>query len=197
MMCDECAYELKDVCDYYIGSPAEIPGLGAPYDQIVPAMMEKETFYKSICDKYAQEYDDGVPLAVVKSSEMAQLAEATKTILQSMKANDNLQQYPDLSDLIYYLDRNLYDANHFMMAYATEAEYYSWKQAFDKAVVYKKFAKDWDTMSHVSFFDFDMTEENYGGVSMFIPQWKLQNTDNERIKKMGWYYAAGYSSVGW
>jgi hypothetical protein len=49
----------------------------------------------------------------------------------------------------------------------------------------------------VSFFDFDMTEENYGGVSMFIPQWKLQNTDNVLIKKMGWYYAAGYSSVGW
>ena len=197
MMCAECAYELKDVCDYYIGSPAEIPGKGAPYNTVVPAMMEKETFYKSICDNYAQYYNNNVPLAVVKSSEMGQLAAATKTVLQSMKAADNLQQYPNLSNLIYYLDHNLYDANHFIKTNATEAEYNSWKQAFDKAVVYKKFAKKWDTMNHVSFFDFDMTEEYFGGVSMFIPQWKLQNTDNVLIKKMGWYYAAGYSSVGW
>ena len=197
MMCAECAYELKDVCDYFIASPAEIPGKGAPYNTVVPAMMEKETFYKSICDNYAQYYNNNVPLAVVKSSEMAQLAAATKTVLQSMKAADNLQQYPNLSNLIYYLDHNLYDANHFIKTNATEAEYNSWKQAFDKAVVYKKFAKKWDTMNHVSFFDFDMTEEYFGGVSMFIPQWKLQNTDNVLIKKMGWYYAAGYSSVGW
>ena len=159
--------------------------------------MEKETFYKSICDNYAQYYNNNVPLAVVKSSEMAQLAAATKTVLQSMKAADNLQQYPNLSNLIYYLDHNLYDANHFIKTNATEAEYNSWKQAFDKAVVYKKFAKKWDTMNHVSFFDFDMTEEYFGGMSMFIPQWKLQNTDNVLIKKMGWYYAAGYNSVGW
>ena len=197
MMCAECAYELKDVCDYYIGSPAEIPGKGAPYNTVMPAMMEKETFYKSICDNYAQYYNNNVPLAVVKTSEMGNLAAATKTVLQSMKAADNLQQYPNLSNLIYYLDHNLYDANHFIKTNATEAEYNSWKQAFDKAVVYKKFAKKWDTMNHVSFFDFDMTEEYFGGVSMFIPQWKLQNTDNVLIKKMGWYYAAGYSSVGW
>ena len=197
MMCAECAYELKDVCDYFIASPAEIPGKGAPYNTVVPAMMEKESFYKSICDNYAQYYNNNVPLAVVKTSEMGNLAAATKTVLQSMKAADNLQQYPNLSNLIYYLDHNLYDANHFIKTNATEAEYNSWKQAFDKAVVYKKFAKKWDTMNHVSFFDFDMTEEYFGGVSMFIPQWKLQNTDNVLIKKMGWYYAAGYSSVGW
>ena len=197
MMCAEVAYELKDVCDYFIGSAAEIPGLGAPYDQIVPAMMEKETFYQSICDKYAVSYNDHVPLAVVKSSEMTSLAEATKTVLQSMKAADNLQQYPNLSDLIYYLDKNLYDINHFIKTYASDAEYNSWKKAFDKAVIYKKFAKQWDTMNHVSFLDFDMTEENFGGMSMFVPQWKLQSTDNQYIQKFKWYYAAGYDTIGW
>jgi hypothetical protein len=200
MMCAECAYELKDVCDYFIGSAAEIPGNGAPYDQIVPAMMEKETFYQSICDKYAAKYNKynyGVPLAVVKSSEMSNLAAATKTVLQSMKAADNLQQYPDMSNLIYYLDKNLYDINHFIKTYASDAEYDSWKQAFDKAVIYKKFAKQWDTMSHVNFMDFEMNEEDFGGMSMFVPQWKLQTTDNQYIKKFGWYHAAGYDTIGW
>ena len=200
MMCAECAYELKDVCDYFIGSPAEIPGEGAPYSKVVPAMMEKETFYKSICDQYALMYRDRVPLAVVKSSEMANLANATKTILQVMKTKE-MPEYPDLSNLIYYLDRNLYDMNHFIMTYAMnydlEAEYQSWKQAFDRAVIYKKFAKDWETMNHVNFYDFEITEEDYSGISMFIPQKKLQSTDNQNIKKMGWYYAVDLNSIGW
>lgn len=200
MMCAECAYELKDVCDYFIGSPAEIPGEGAPYSKVVPAMMEKETFYKSICDQYALMYRDRVPLAVVKSSEMANLANATKTILQVMKTKE-MPEYPDLNNLIYYLDRNLYDMNHFIMTYAInydlEAEYQSWKQAFDRAVIYKKFAKDWETMNHVNFYDFEITEEDYSGISMFIPQKKLQSTDNKNIKKMGWYYAVDLNSIGW
>ena len=200
MMCAECAYELKDVCDYFIGSPAEIPGEGAPYNKVVPAMMEKETFYKSICDQYALMYRDRVPLAVVKSSEMANLANATKTILQVMKTKE-MPECPDLSNLIYYLDRNLYDMNHFIMTYAMnydlEAEYQSWKQAFDRAVIYKKFAKDWETMNHVNFYDFEITEEDYSGISMFIPQKKLQSTDNKNIKKMGWYYAVDLNSIGW
>ena len=201
MMCAENAYELKDVCDYFIGSPAEIPGNGAPYEQILSAMMEKEIFYQSICDKYALSYDNLVPLAVVKSSEMVSLADATKKILQVMKTKD-LPAYPDLSNLIYYIDRNLYDMNHFIKTYATkydiEAEYLSWKQAFDNAVIYKKFAKRWTTYRNlVNFMDFEMNEEDFGGMSMFIPQWKLQSTDNKNIKLFGWYYAAGYDTIGW
>jgi hypothetical protein len=197
MMCAEVAYELKDVCDYFIGSAAEIPGNGAPYDQVVPAMMEKETFYQSICDKYAAKYNDCIPLAVVKSSEMAQLADATMKVLQATKAADNLAQYPNLRNIIYYLDKNLYDINHFIKTYATESEYNSWKQALDKAIIYKKFAKYWTTMSHVNFLDFDMNEENFSGMSMFVPQWGLQNTDNKNIKLFGWYYAAGYDTIEW
>ena len=197
MMCAECAYELKDVCDYFIGSAAEIPGNGAPYDQVVPAMMEKETFYQSICDKYAAKYNDCIPLAVVKSSEMVQLADATMKVLQATKAADNLAQYPNLRNIIYYLDKNLYDINHFIKTYATESEYNSWKQALDKAIIYKKFAKYWTTMSHVNFLDFDMNEENFSGMSMFVPQWGLQNTDNKNIKLFGWYYAAGYDTIEW
>ena len=38
MMCLENLYELRQTCDYFIGSPAEIPDNGAPYDQIVSDM---------------------------------------------------------------------------------------------------------------------------------------------------------------
>ena len=116
-------------------------------------------------------------------------------------ASKGLPEYPDLNNLIYYLDRNLYDMHHFILTYAMnydlEAEYQSWKQAFDRAVIYKELATDWETMNHVNFYDFEITEEDYSGISMFIPQKKLQSTDNKNIKKMGWYYAAGYDSIGW
>ena len=195
MMCAECAYELKDVCDYFIASPAEIPGLGAPYDQVIPAMMERETFYTSIIDKYAAAYNNQVPLATVKTSEMPQLAAATRTVLQTMGFEPGT--FPNMSGQIYYLDRNLYDMNHFIKTYAPEAEYASWKQAFDRAVIYKKYAQRWDTMNYVNFGEFSMNEADFGGISMFVPKWTLQRTDNEYIKKFGWYYAAGYNTIGW
>ena len=52
-------------------------------------------------------------------------------------------------------------------------------------------------MSHVNFMDFEMNEEDFGGMSMFVPQWKLQTTDNQYIKKFNWYHAAGYDTIGW
>ena len=195
MICAECAYELKDVTDYLIGSPAEIPGLGAPYNTIIPAMMEKETFVTSIVDKYAAYYNNRIPLAVVKSNEMTSLAAATKNVLQSMKAADNLDKYPNLNYLIYYLNHNLYDMNHFIITYASEDdEYYSWKLAFDKTVIYKKYASRWDTNNCV-YFDFEINETYFGGMSMYIPQ--KYSEDNQLIKQFGWYHAAGYESVGW
>ena len=204
-MCLESAYELRNVTDYLIGSPAEIPGVGAPYDTVVPAMFERTTFWKSIVDRYyeqrAQGYD--VPLSVIKTNEITNLARATRTVLKTFVADFN-GNYPDVSDIIhYYYDlsnrQEFFDANHFILKYATTDNYQVWKQALDKAVIYKKMAMTWmvNKTWNKYYADFEMTEEHFGGVSMFIPQYQLQYTDNDYIKQMGWYYAAGYSEIGW
>ena len=52
LMCLENLYELRNTCDYIIGSPAEIPYSGAPYDQIVPDFFADGKFYTDIIDKY-------------------------------------------------------------------------------------------------------------------------------------------------
>ena len=200
MMCVECAYELKDVTDYFISSPAEIPAQGAPYNTVVPAMMEKTTFWSSIVDKYYEQNTESlgnkVPLAVVKTSGMTNLANATRSILQSIATEQTIAPYPNLSGLIYYFNREYYDMNNFLLKYASEAEYNTWKKVFDDAVIYKKLATEWDT-NNVYFSDFDINETTYGGVSMFIPKYSLQWSDNNTIKQMKWYYAAGYSDIGW
>ena len=38
MQCIEVAYELRNVTQFMVGSPAEIPGSGAPYDKIIDAL---------------------------------------------------------------------------------------------------------------------------------------------------------------
>ena len=203
MQCLETAYELREVCDYMIGSPAEIPGQGAPYATLTPAMFSDDAkFYEQIVDAYFAQVitQKRVPFSVVKCSEMDNLANATKTVLKTFVPQSDT--FMDLQGLIYYyrtsVSRYYYDANDFIKANAATAEYANWKQALDRAVVYKKFTdswitnRDWDTY----YGEFTMTEDKYSGVTMYIPQ-STSSAYNNLIKKMGWYYAAGYNEVGW
>jgi hypothetical protein len=212
MMCLEVGYELRNVTDYLIGSPAEIPGVGAPYQTVVPAMFERTTFWKSIVDRYYEQRANGldVPLSVIKSSEMENLATATRTVLKTFTGRIE-DTYPDMSGLIYYYydysnKEEFYDANNFILAYtnkySSSNDYNSWKQALDNAVIYKKMATKWMINKKPYWMKYygdhyEITEETYGGVSMFVPQWRFQSTENNNIQKMGWYYAAGYADIGW
>ena len=210
MMCLEDAYELRNVTDYLIGSPAEIPAVGAPYITVVPAMFEKTTFWKSIIDRYYEQRASGydVPLSVVKTSEMENLASATRTVLKAIapKLPNPGDGYPDMTGLIHYYydysyEQEFYDANDFILKYAEPDDYKSWKQALDKAVIYKKMATSWmiNKYSWVKYYGnyFTVTEEKYGGVSMFVPTYIQRTSDNNYIQRMGWYYAAGYHEIGW
>jgi hypothetical protein len=209
-MCLETMYELRNATDYIIGSPAEIPAEGAPYEQIIPSLFEKNTFYSSIIDIYHRTRNGEVPLSAVKTSAMDQLASATRYALDIVQAK-NGNGYADTQGLIHYgysassidfhQEYNLfYDAGDFFRSQLSESDYRLWKQALDEAVVEKRFTKQWRTCMtwRYTYSDFEMTEERYHGVSMYIPQdpnteygqYYAQN--NEDIKQLKWY-----QSVGW
>ena len=220
----ETAYELKDVAEYLIASPAEIPGMGAPYKTIVPALFihDDKQMYEAICDNYYAQTDTKgghLPISAVRTDKLADLAAATAHILPAI--TDNLPHYDFGRGHIYYFclvngdswsitynDRYkaLYDMND-IIRWATENDseaYNIWKEAFDQAVVYKRMSTFWhanylEKYGEKTFYDFTVTEEAYGGISMFFPLEKYNNvtTFNEDIKKMGWYYAVGWSDVGW
>lgn len=210
--CVESAYELRHVTDYLIGSAAEIPGEGAPYQTVIPHLFDqREDFYALVCDDYFEQVSVGYqePVSVVKSSEMDQLAQATRAALtQSLQPiSEQGENYPDVEGLIYYYDQTLFDMQDFMLSHAPEHVYTEWKRTFDKAVVYKKMTEVWLAnhipyldKSETMFRDFNVTAERYGGVSMFVPQNRYTTfiqRQNERIKKMEWYSAAGLSQLGW
>ena len=204
-MCLETMYELRNVTDYIIGSPAEIPAEGAPYEQIIPALFEKNTFCSSVIGIYYRAQNGELPLSAVKTSAIDQLASATRYALDMVQAKIG-NGYADTQGLIHYgysgssiqfhQEYNLfYDAGDFFRSQLSESDYLQWKQALDKTVIEKRFAKQWRTCMtwRYIYSDFEMTEEKYHGVSMYIPQdanteygiYYAQN--NEDIKQLKWY----------
>ena len=199
--CLENAYELRQVTDYLIGSPAEIPGDGAPYDTVVPVMFEPTAFPRAIVDRYFAQKSMGleVPLSVIRTDRLENLAAATREALRTIVPGFG-GELPNMDGLIhYYFTYRYYDANDFMLKYLPATDYTVWKNALDQAVSYKKMATMWQTNRQwdSNYGDFTVTEARYGGASMYIPQTADYTHYQETIKKMAWYHAAGYQEAGW
>ena len=213
MMGTEVAYELRDVAEYLIGAPSEIPGDGAPYNTAMPHFFSTSaTFYEGIIDAYAKANPDYLPLSAIKLDQMEALAQATQQVLPLVATY--LQQQDAMQGIIYYYAPNgryndnykiMYDAQHVMQtALAAYPDAYAqWLTAFNNAVKYTVKSLRWETMNNntVNFNDFTAaTTDNQGCVSMFIPMAKYDNTTyhfNQSIKQMQWYQAVGWPEVGW
>ena len=203
-MCLEVLYELRNVCDYVIGSPAEIPDDGAPYDEIVPDMFADGRFYTSIIDKYYQSVRGYLPLTAVQTSQMEQLAQATHQAMQAVQSNLN-GDYADMTGLIHYYHTDddsdfhpeyniFYDAGDFFLAHAPQDAYQQWKQSLDQAVVERRNAARWNTdkVWFMKYSDFTVTDAKMHGVSMFVEQNPAKGNYakyNEDIKKIAWWNA--------
>lgn len=211
-MCLENLYELRHVTDYIIGSPAEIPGFGAPYDEIMPDLFADGPFYTNIIDKYYASVNGFLPLTAIRTDAMEHMAEATRQALKTLPAfNDG--SYPDMNGLIHYYytfpgykfhrEYNIfYDAGDFLRTYIPEDSYQQWLQALDEMILETRMATCWETdkVWRFMYTDFTVTEEKFHGVSMFVPQ-NPELGDyakyNEDIKQMEWYKAAGMAEIGW
>ena len=217
IMCDCCnmmnvedGYELRDVTDYLIGSPAEIPGNGAPYETLVPTMfLHTENFYQAVIDAYGDAYPYFIPLSVIKTSEMEALAEATRPLLS--RINEYVNNESNLMERHVYYNNTYVDGKrkHIMFdvrevvrkAFANEpSKYENWYQVFQRAVPYNRIAEMWQTDSFIkiNFNDFTVTDDYFSGVSMFFPMEQYGTEEwscNKAIKKMSWYYAVGWPSL--
>ena len=203
-MCLEVLYELRNVCDYVIGSPAEIPDMGAPYDEIVPDMFADGRFYANIIDKYYKSMRGYLPLTAVQSSRMEQLAQATRQAMQAVQSNLN-GDYADMTGLIHYYHIDIdnefhpeynifYDAGDFFLTHAPQDAYQQWKQALDQTIVEHRNATRWSTDKpwFMKYSDFTVTDAKMHGVSMFVEQNPTKGNYakwNEDIKKMAWWNA--------
>ncbi|MBR1548938.1 MAG: hypothetical protein IJ637_09485 [Prevotella sp.] len=223
----EVAYELRHSTDYLIGSPAEITGVGAPYNTVVKDffLSSDEQMYKGICNDYYEQIDyvgGHLPISVIKTDALEPLAQATHDVLRQVYTNVPQDEF-DKGHIYYYglvqndgwsvnylpNEKTLYDMNDIIRwgLAADSAAYTAWRAVFDSAVVYSRMSTYWHAnqikskAAYKTFADFDVTAEAFGGVSMFFPQTIYDSSPyykhNELIKRMQWYYAVGWSAVGW
>jgi len=187
MMCVEVGYELRNATNYLIGSPAEIPGPGAPYDLIMPYLFKNgSNLYQGIIDTYYDYYIDfynketqyglsgySVPLSVIDTKYIEQLAQQTKSILSSFTPT-----YPltiDLTGVPFYWYAYapiLYDMKAIIKTHIDNNEYNTWEQAFNQAVPYHRNSKMWMSieLDTYDFARFNQDDDVWGNVSMYVPQ---------------------------
>ena len=154
-------------------------------------------------------------MSVVRTSALDDLAAATKAALAQSLMPLSSGTYPDVKGLIYYYSQCLHDMNDFMLHNTPTEVYSQWKRSLDAAVPYKLMATVWMSNNFVPYLnsaqtlfrDFEVTEERYGGVSMFAAQdptmmsatrfrnyYELQR---KKINRMEWYKAAGLDQLEW
>ncbi|WP_300910732.1 clostripain-related cysteine peptidase [uncultured Bacteroides sp.] len=201
----EAAYELRSYTDYLIGSPTEIPGPGAPYDEVVPAMFTADdaavsmatAYYSPYAARYNPNVDvsnwnwtGGVSVSVLRTDRLEQLAQATKRAMTESVDNAWLR-----SGVVFDYDKRrsssssrvgYYDFAGMMEQVATDAAYDEWKKAFDDAVVY------WTTTAeNYSSYVGRFSMEGATGVSCYIPSAQNTPTDNA-YRSTSWYESVGF-----
>ena len=220
----ETAYELQHAANYLIGSPAEIPGNGAPYQLVMPYFYKDDVdLYRGIIDTYYQYYLDAftgdyeldgysVPLSVVDLRYMGQLATATHDILDTFMPNYTCPSPIDMGttysgSVTFYWYNNapvFYDIREFLKARASADAFNQWDEVFRKAVPYNLTSACWMTISNplkqwFSYFDSSQTE--CGGLSMFIPKGEKYDSKPYSINKTclnyGWNRVIDWSRFGW
>ena len=205
----EVAYALRDCGSYLISSPTEIPGPGAPYQTVVPAMFSAENAALKIAscyyDYYQSRYNDGIGMSnedwtggvsvgVAKMSELENLAVATSKVLPRYitgKQNFDLSGvmcYDRRTDKQYYydLDRFIYQIT------AGNGDYDSWREAFDKVMVYWKSTP----LNYSAYAGMFTMNQDAKGLSTYIPRMSAPSL-NTSYQQTEWYKVSGWADTGW
>lgn len=197
----EVAYELRHCADYFIGSPTEIPGPGAPYQKVVPSLFAKNDAAITIAAAYFDFYEStykkgeaisdanwtgGVSMSVLQSSKLEALAAASRRIplYSSAKSTDGILCYDQLRS------RNYHDMAGLVKSLSADASVYgNWEMAYKDALVY---AKTTDRNYNTSSFGEGrmVSMDGFTGISTYQFSGS-QNFQEAYYKTLGWYTASG------
>jgi len=213
MQCIEVAYELRNVTNYMVSSPAEIPGPGAPYHLIIDALCKGDA--KGIVEGYGNGYPGtyngfyypGVLLSCIDCTQLEPLAIETGRLLTPFymeHAEPYATGFQSYCDLSWNRFTYCFDMRTTMCRLLSEEDYAAWLELYNKAVSsYKSLSNGWFAI-HCQTTDGVKTilaDPNcYGGVSMFVPMVKYDNNNcswNQDFQQTSWYQALGWGLTGW
>lgn len=190
----ELCYELRQCARCIMGSPAEIPSLGAPYSSLMYHMFtatgaDPSAMMQCYYDAFAE---GGCLLSIVDCSELDALATLTGQFLQQY--SDGLTSV-DWASVLNYFDydtyRHLadmpdyYDMLSLMKHLLSEADFSRWKEAFVRAVPTRLASAISYTIYGNRYIDIDTNE--YGGLTMYVPLPKY-NDD---------FFCSEYGKMSW
>lgn len=206
----EVAYELRNCVEYFIGSPTEIPGPGAPYKMVVPELFTETDLAVNIASAYYDYYDrlytgerptsnenwtGGVAASVINSAALENLAMATKAVIHKYVQNVSELRRDGILLYDFSSSRANYDFNDFIQNLTggeDNSDYRLWRQAFDEAVIYRK-----TTLMNYSGILWRMfSMKNSEGLSTYIPE-ANDSKMNDFFHTLQWYSAAGWDETGW
>ncbi len=149
MQCIEIAYELRDCADYIIGSPAEIPGNGAPYNLVMNDMFALTFNPSNLIDKYSKSYDgwfgrqSGIAISAIDCRQLDNFYDVTRRMIaknvdkMNMSSNGNITNYLDYYENKWKYQMGLYDIQDLMRNVLSESDYKEWEKSLSLAVPYK------------------------------------------------------------
>ena len=217
----ESGFSLRNVTDYIIAGPMQIPGCGANYTH----MLKKGLFTKAeydIVDTYytdAEEgfddfdneyYDFGVVITSIRTDKLEALAKTTAEVLPRSKATG--RKSADLSGVLnyqtycyaYYYRPHHYDAQEAMRKLLDEKDFKKYQAALNDVIVSKHATeKFWIGPNNNTMQRVDL--QHYCGIAAFVPQqvYTTNATDciygdlNQTFSTTSWYKAAGWDQTGW
>lgn len=202
----EVAYELRHQADWMIGSPAEIPGPGAPYDKIMGALCLGnakgivEGYDSGYPGRYDEYYYTGTLLSCIYLPEIEPLAQATGHYLlpfyqdRALPSVEGFQAYCTKLSMFTHC----YDMRTTMCRLLSEEDYLVWMALFDKAVPLHTLSstRTWNAV----YCSTPRVKDPacYGGVSMFVPMEEYEFYGwNKEFQKTSWYAATGWQQTGW
>ena len=178
----EVAYQLRNKTRYFVGSPAESPYDGMPYDVTIPLFFEDNVSLPKICDKVYEYYRNttsGVALSIVDCSKLDALAAVCRDIHSTAK------ELESVADLQYYNRapitsvRLFYDFGQYTrMISDDDSLVEKFKVALDDAVIYK--------ISTPTVFGITINADTFSGLSTSI--YGTNSADNDAYyEKLDWY----------
>lgn len=207
----EVAYELRNNVSYIIGSPTEIPGPGASYDKVVPAMFASENVGVEVGKAYYEPYEakytgystsndnwtGGASVSVINCAALEELASVTKQTLKSVDLNTLLN-----SNLFNYDKGNkystarpyvgYYDMKQLMQLLSTDIN--AWTSVANNVIIYwKTTPKNYSGIANTMF---PIPQETTCGVSHYIPM-STSSSAAVAYRSTAWYTAAGLDQMGW
>jgi hypothetical protein len=173
----ESIYDLRNSANYIIASPCEIMGRGFPYERTLPHLFVDngmttdyikagESYYKFYRDEYTNQARSG-SIAVINCNEIDALADATKSVLESMSTGyydrNTLQTYEG-QDIHYF-----FDFGEWISIVATDnAALEAFNAQFNKTVI-AKYSLDTFYSAYGSYGTHAINLDVYSGITTSAP----------------------------